>query len=237
MKKRLFIVFIISVFTQVAAAQTIKTGVLVIGNGNNAVGAGFQSALSGVKTVMLIQQSDLTISVPEENISSGIEAGFLKRMRAAKGIQDSMARVYIDGTSANAVLKAWADTIKNLTVLKNVKWARIKRSGSNWNVQLADGRTIKAEVLVNADGTGKVNEALELSTQANKLWQPLSYADNLYRLSVTSGYSLNGTTANIIPLYSFLLPKQENLVVLNPQEESIAGGQAAGAVAAYPVFF
>ncbi|SMC74889.1 Rossmann-fold NAD(P)-binding domain-containing protein [Pedobacter nyackensis] len=237
MKKGLFIVFIISVFTQIAVAQTLKTGVLVIGNGNNAVGAGFQSALSGVKTIMLIQQSDLTISPPEKNISSGIEAGFLKRMRVAKGMQDSTAKVYVDGTSANAVLKTWADTIKNLTILRNVKWARIKRSGRNWNVQLADGRTIKAEVLVNADGTGIVNEVLELPAQTNKLWQALSYADNLYRLSVTSGYSLDGTTANIIPFYSFLLPKQENLVVLNPKQESMAGGQAGGAVAAYAVFF
>jgi hypothetical protein len=237
MKKELFIVFIISIFSQIAVAQTLKTGVLVIGNGNNAVGAGFQSALSGVKTIMLTQQSDLTISAPEKNISSGVEAGFLKRMRVAKGIQDSTAKVYVDGTSANAVLKTWADTIKNLTVLRNVKWARIKRSGSHWNVQLADGRTIKAEVLVNADGTDVVNEVLELPAQTNKLWQPLNYANNLYRLSITSGYSLDGTAANIIPLYSFLLPKQENLVVLSPGNESMAGGQAAGAVAAYAVFF
>ncbi|WEK19296.1 MAG: hypothetical protein P0Y49_21200 [Candidatus Pedobacter colombiensis] len=237
MKKGLFVVFVISVFTQVATAQTIKTGVLVIGNGNNAIGSGFQSAISGVKTTMLIQGADLVVSPPDKNISSGLEFQFLKKMRLAKGIQDSTSKVYIDGTSANSVLKTWADSIKNLTVLRNIKWSRIKRSGNNWNVLLEDGRSIKAEVIVNADGSGNVDEALGLKGGAVKQWQPLSYSNNLYRLSVSSGYLTNNTNANIILLNSFLLPQQENLVVLNQGNESFAGGQAAGATAAYAVFF
>lgn len=237
MKKGLFVVFMISVFTQIAAAQTIKTGVLVIGNGNNAIGAGFQSAISGVKTIMLIQATDLVITPQDKNISSGLESLFLKKMRLAKGIQDSLSKVYVDKTSANAVLKTWADSTKNLTVLRNVKWSRIKRSGNNWNVLLEDGRTIKAEVLVNADGSGNVTEALALKGAIKKQWQPLNYSDNLYRVSVSAGYWVNNRDANVILLDSFLLPKQENLVILNPEDESLAGGQAAGATAAYAVFF
>lgn len=237
MKKGLFVVLVISFFVQIAIAQTIKTGVLVIGNGYNAVGAGFQSALSGVKTTMLIQVADMDIAPADKNIHSGLEFEFLKKMRQASGIKDSTVKVFVNKTSANAVLRSWGDSIKNLTVIRDIKWSRIKRSGNNWNVLLADGRTIKAEVLVNGDGSGNVDKALGLSTPVSKLWQPLTYKDNLYRLSVSSGYAMNNSTANIIPLYNFLLPEQENLVVLDRGNESLAAGQAAGAVAAYAVFF
>lgn len=234
MKQGLFIVFLISVFTQLAEAQTIKTGVLVIGNGSNAIGAGFQSAISGVKTIMLTQDRELLVASLDNNIHSGLEANFLKKMRQAKGVKDS-SKVYVDGTSANLVLKTWADSIKNLTVMRNMKWSRIKRSGNNWNVLLADGRTIKAEVLVNATGGGDLNEAI--GQQPVKLWQPFGYDNNLYRLSVSAGYALSGSTANMIPLYNFLLPKEENLIALDAKNESMAAGQAAGATAAYAVFF
>lgn len=237
MKKGLFIVFLISVLVQIAEAQTTKTGVLVIGKGSNAIAAGFQSAVSGVKTVLLIQDKDFVVSFSEKNIHSGIEAEFLKRMRLAKGIQDSTSKVYVDGTSANAVLKTWADSIKNLTVIRGLKWSRIKRAGNNWNVLLADGKTIKAEVLVNADETGNVSNAIGLSTMDIKLWQPFGYANNSYRLSVSSGYEANNTKANFIPLFNFLLPNQENLVVLDKNQKSFAAGQAGGAIAAYAVFF
>lgn len=237
MKKGLFIVFLISVVIPIARAQTTKTGVLVIGNGNNAVAAGFQSAVSGVKTVLLVQETGFELSALEKNIHAGIEAEFLKRMRLVKGIQDSTSKVYIDATTANLVLKTWGDSLKNLTVVKGVKWSRIKRSGNNWNVLLADGKMIKAEVLVSADRTPNLNEAIGIPARAPKLWQPFSYNDNLYRLSVSAGYEINNTTANFISLYNFLIPKQENLIVLDSMQESFAAGQAGGATAAYAVFF
>ncbi len=237
MKKGLFIVFLISVFTQNAGGQTIKTGVLVIGNGSNAIGAGFQSAISGVKTIMLIQESGLKISLSDANISSGLEAGFLKRMPLSKGIADGKGMLHVDQGRANEVLKTWADSIKNLTVMRSIKWSRIKRSGNNWNVLLADGRTIKAEVLVNADVTGVVNKALGLPESEVKLWQEFNYNENLYRLSLSAGYEFGGTKSNIIPLPNFQIAAQENLVVLDRKSENMAAGQAAGAVAAYAVFF
>ena len=237
MKKGLFIVFLIAVFTQFAGAQTTKTGVLVIGNGSNAVAAGFQSAVSGVKTILLVQEKDFQLSFLEKNIHSGIEAAFLKRMREEKGIKDSTSKVYIDGTTANVVLKTWGDSLKNLTVIRGVKWSRIKRAGNNWNVLLADGKTIKAEVLVSADQTPNLNDAIGLTGREPKLWQPFGYDDHLYRLSVGAGYEINHTTANFIPLYNFLIPKEENLIVLDRMQESFALGQSGGAAAAYAVFF
>lgn len=236
-KSALFTIFLISAFTWVAEGQTIKTGVLVIGHGSNAVGAGLQSAVSGVKTILLTQEPDLTVAALDQNINSGLEADFLKRIRLFKGIKDSTAKVQVDAASANAVLKSWTDSTKNLTVMRNLKWSRIKRSGNNWNVLLADGRTIKAEVLVNADGTGNVAEALGLPVSGIQLWRPLNYQTNDYRLSIAAGYNLNNTTGNIIPLFNFIRPDQENLIVLDRTNESLAAGQAGGATAAYAVFF
>lgn len=236
MNKRLLIVFAFAAFAQLAIGQTVKTGVLVIGNGNNALGAGFQSAMSGAKTILLLQEPDFDLAALDKNLASGLELTFLNKMRKAKGIKDSSAAVYVDGTSANAVLKSWGDSIKNLTVTRNIKWSRIKRSGNNWNVLLADGRTIKAEVLVNADQKGNVNTGLGLPVAARQ-WRTLDYTDNLYRLNVASGYAEGGATGNVFSLYSLLLPDQENLVVLSAGQQSIVGGQAAGATAAYAAFF
>lgn len=236
MKRKLLIVFAFAAFAQLAVAQTIKTGVLVIGNGSNAIGAGFQSAMSGAKTILLLQEPDFNLADLDKNLASGLERTFLNKIRKAKGIKDSTASVYVDATSANAALKSWGDSIKNLTLTRNIKWSRIKRSGNNWNVLLADGRTIKAEVLVNADHTGNLNTALGLK-EVPKQWHALSYADNLYRLNVASGYAEGTATGNVFGLYSLLLPDQENLVVLNAGQQSIAAGQAAGATAAYAAFF
>lgn len=237
MKRRLFFVFTMLLAVQICRAQTIKTGVLVIGNGNNAIGAGFQSAISGVKTILLLQAPEYSLAAMDRNLASGLELDFLNKMRKAKGIKDSTAAVYVDGTSANAILKTWGDSLKNLTVIRNTKWSRIKRSGNNWNVLLADGRTIKPEVLVNADASGHVDAAIPLTGKAAETWQDFSYASNLYRNSIAAGYAKGNTTAQFVQLYSLLLQGQENLVLLNKADESMAGGQAAGATAAYAAFF
>lgn len=237
MKKSLFVVF--ALISQMGYAQTIKTGVLVIGNGNNAIGAGFQSAKSGAKTIVLSQGADFDLSRKanlNKNLASGIEGEFLSRMRKAKGIKDN-AEVYVDHTSANAILKVWADSTKNLQIIGRKGWLKLKRSGKGWSVQLSDGKVIKAAVLVNADHTGKVNEALQLPEMSVLQWKTLAYTSNLYRTSVASGYDNGQGTANVISLYDLLVQGQDNLVVLNPDQESMAGGQAAGATAAYAAFF
>lgn len=238
-KNILITVFCLTVFTQIGYAQTLKTGVLVIGNGNSAVGAAIQSANSNAKTVWLLTQGDVVLSkvTPiDKNLSSGLEKEFLKRMRKSKGIKDT-EEVYLDHTSANAILKKWTDSTKNLTVISNQSWSKLKRSGRGWSVKMNDGRTIKAEVLINADGSGKVNDMLGLSKIKEPQWKPLDYNQSIYRTSISSGFAAQGSTARILPMYDLLIPGQENLVVINPEEESIAGGQAAAGIAAFAAFF
>jgi hypothetical protein len=239
MKKEWFVVFILVLTVQLGYSQKVKTGVLVIGNGNNALGAGFQSAVSGVKTILLMENQNFEMSEVhplDKNLYSGLEAEFLKRMRKAKGIKDT-SKVYIDQTSANAVIKTWADSTKNLTIIRAREWSKLKRAGGGWSIQLSDGRTIRAAVLVHADASGKVNEALLLPKMKENQWKALDYKDNLYRTSISSGFSVDNSSSNVLPLYNLLIPEQENLVVLNPDQQSIAAGQSAGATAAYAAFF
>lgn len=239
MKKGRVIVFVMVLMTQLCYGQKVKTGVLVIGNGNNALGAGFQAAISGVKTILLMEDRNFELSEVQpldKNLSSGLEGEFLKRMRKAKGIKDT-TKVYVDQTSANAVIKTWADSTKNLTIIRTKEWSKLKRSGGGWSIQLIDGRTIRAAVLVDADASGKVNETLLLPKMKEVQWKGLNYPDNLYRTSVSSGFFMNNSSTNVLSLYDLLIPGQENLVALNPDQQSIAAGQAAGATAAYAAFF
>lgn len=227
MKRVFFVVLAAMAFVCGANAQTTKTGVLVIGNGNNAIGAGIQAAVSGVKTVILLPGQGFELSPVGKDQNSGIAAEFLKRLKTDN----------FDNTAANAVLKTWTDSLKNLTVIRNASWVKFKRSGNGWAMEFKDGKKIKAEVLVNADKSGRVEQALEIPKVKAAPWQPFSYENNTYRTSIAAGYFTNDNTANVLSLYRFLDPLQENLVALDPAQESFAAGQAAGATAAYAAFF
>lgn len=236
--KRIGIVFFALVLLiQISRAQTVKTGVLVIGSGNAAIGAGIQSALSGAKTTLLIQEPEFVLTPLDQNIHSGLEADFLKKMQKAKGIKDAGAPVYIDQTSANAVLKNWTDSVKNLSLIRSVKWSRIKRSGGGWNVLLSNGKVIKAAVLVNADQTENVSSAIGLLPVSATPWHPFSYTDNVYKNSLASGGYYGESASNYALLKDFQVAGQENLLVVNAKEAGMMAGQAAGAAAAYAAFF
>lgn len=288
MKKGLLVVFAVIFCCGMGYGQTLKTGVLVIGNGNNAFGASFQSANSGVKTILLMETEDFELSLgdaAQQRMASGLELRFWNKLKAAGGIKDSSREIRdssslkVDPQQVSALLKSWADSSKNLTIIRKANWSKLKRSGSGWTVQFNDGKTLKAQMLVYAgDPAGlkeilklkegltpneglrsieglksgeslKTNEGLNLNMGLepnegqllNKTgglqWKPLNYNKLIYRTSVASGFSMDHTRANFLSLYDLLVPGQEDLVWLNPTQESIAAGQAAGATAAYPAFF
>ncbi|WP_449435767.1 hypothetical protein [Pedobacter steynii] len=224
MKRGFFTALVTILFLQQANAQTIKTGVLVIGNSSSAAAASIQSSVSGAKTVVLLPGEGFEATLTSGNLSAGIEADLFKGLKTE------------DVTKVNSVIKSWTDTLKNLTIIKKANWIKLKRSGSGWSVQLNDGRTIKAIALINADRTGKVNAAIPVQT-AVKPWHLLSYENTLYRTSIASGQQVGNTSSNLLFLSDLLIPEQDNLVLLNSGDESFIAGQAAGAVAAYAAFF
>lgn len=227
MIKKLLFILTLTAFIGNVKAQTPKPDVLVIGNGNAAAAAALQAAISGVKTTILLQAGGFDISSVDANLHSGIESLFLKKIKAIKaGAFDKQA--------ANEVLTKWADSTKNLTLIRNTMWVKAERAGSNWSIKLSDGSTIKAKVLINP-ADGKLNNALKIVTPETT-WNKLTYETSSHRTSVAAGKSVNGSTDSFYSMYQFFIPAQENLVwISDPQ--SMLMGQAAGATAAYAAFF
>lgn len=234
MKKLLFFAFGLFAAASVAKAQTSRPGVLVVGNGNAAVAAALQSAISGVKTTILVQAGGFDIEPIGLDLQSGLQATFLQKLRAAKQVTDSTQAVPFDKQTANDVLAKWTDSTKNLTVIKNIMYVKAERSGNNWYFKLSDGRVIKPEVLINP-GDAKLNAILKIEAP-DQNWSKLDYNNTIYRTNVAVGKNQNGTTANIFSLYQLLIPKQENLIWIK-DGSSMLVGQAAGATAAYAAFF
>ncbi len=233
--KRFFLSIWISVVCFQVQAQTTRPAVLVIGNGNAAAAAAIQAAVSGVKTTLLLQAGGFDINPIGDDINSGVQADFFKKINVAKGIKDSLIISSFDKKLANEVLTKWTDSLKNLTVLRNVRWTKADRSGNNWSFRLSDGKTIKPSVLIVAGDT-KVQTALEIKSLPTRYETPLDYANTIYRTSVSSGKFSNGTTASVFSMYALIVPDQENLIWLK-SDEGMLIGQAAGAMAAYAGFF
>jgi hypothetical protein len=235
MKRVLFFVFASLLIIKEANSQTLRPGVLVVGNGNAAAAAAIQSAMSGIETTILLQAGGFDISPINDDLSSGIQETFLQKIRNAKNIKDSTQAVNFDKILANEVLKKWTDSTKKLTVISNVMWVKADGGTNISTIKLSDGKTIKPKVLINV-ADAKLNAALKVTALNSGASQKVDYANTTYRTSIASGMNLNGTTANTFSLYNFLLAEKDNFVwVSYPQSMLI--GQAAGATAAYAAFF
>ncbi|RYD71134.1 MAG: FAD-dependent oxidoreductase, partial [Sphingobacteriales bacterium] len=234
MMRRLIFTVVLMFQALLLLAQTAKPGVLVVGNGNAATTAALQSAISGVKTTLLLQAGGFDISPIGNNLSSGLEATFLQKIRDAKEIKDSTQSVTFDKQLANDVLKKWTDSLKNLTIVRNVMWVKAEKSSSAWTLKLSDGSSIRAKILINPSDA-KLNEAMKITVQSTATFAKIDFSNTLYRTSVTSGKNADGT-ATYFSLYNFLIPVYDNLVWIS-DTQSMLVGQAAGATAAYSAFY
>lgn len=234
MKKYLFVFSTFFLFVQLKA-QTIKPDVFVIGNGNAAVAAAIQAAQSNVKTVLLLQAGGFDIEPIGKDLHSGVQAVFFNKVKKFKQLNDSIGEVSFDKQTANQVLTQWTDSIKNLTVIKNVQWIKADRSGKGWVFKLSDGKTIRPEVFVNA-ADQKLNAALKIDASAVGTWEKFSYQNPIYKTNIAVGKQIGSSTNTIFSLYHLLMPTQENLVYVS-DPSSMLLGQAAGAVAAFAGFF
>ncbi|WP_256002846.1 hypothetical protein [Pedobacter deserti] len=210
MKKGLLTCLFLFCLLHIAWGQTIKTGVLVLGGGNSAVAASLQSAISGVKTHLLLPGNDLGLSMEKASSGTGLEA-------TLTALLDSLGEPGI---------RKWVDSTKNLSVVRSVSWQKLKRSGQGWVMELGDGRKVRAEVLVRPD-----------TVKAPAIWQPFDYQNNNYRTSIGANYGADAPEASILSLHALLGASNENEIILPATQHSLAFGQAAGATAAYAAFF
>ena len=221
-------------------AQNLKTGVLVVGSGPSALAAAIQSANSGVKTLLIDagRFDAITLSASDRAVKAGIYNGF-------STIVDSLQKSpLMDSHSLTPaftaqVFKVWTDTLKNLTVLPNASIKKLERSGKGWEVDLTD-REIKADVLVDATPAYSIVKLLGINAPKEDAATSAAsiYSDKKYRTSVALTADDSGSFKTT-PLASFLVPEVENLVLARPfgRNGGLLTGQAAGATAAYCVFF
>ena len=228
--KRLFFVFAFLI-PLIIHAQTIKTDVLVLGNSNAAFAAGVQASESGVNSIILTQSDGFKLSDFKKLPQSGVTKAFEKRARKSLKLADSLALPEMTNQVINAVIKNWSDSSKLFDVINNAPYYEIKRSGSGWEAKLTKDKSIKAKVLIVTDNPEKIIAALKTESLKPAEASTLNYADNLYRTTIAG---INGTT-NFLSLHSLLIPDQENILYLRPDNLEI--GQAAGATAAYAAFF
>ena len=227
--KRLFFVFAF-IIPLVIHAQTIKTDVLVIGNGDAAYAASFQSFKSGVKTIQLTQKEPLELNKIAETKRPLLPfyQSFLKReTENAKSLESPKPKP--DKKSRTKLIVV--DSTLLLNVINNTAYTEIKRSGSGWEVNLTKDKSIKAKILVLADSPEKLLAALKISVLNPASSSPLNYKENIYRTTV----SRISSGASFLSLYSLLIPDQENLLYIPKDQLEI--GEAAGATASYAAFF
>jgi hypothetical protein len=229
MKKQFYFVLFLVAFFGRANAQTSRPGVLVVGNGNAAFAAAFQSAISGVKTTILLQAGGFDISPITNQLNSGVQATFLKKYKDFAQLDAKAKLSQFDKPKANQAIGIWADSLENLTIIKNVLWVKADRAGKNWSFKLSDGKTIRPKVLINP-GDSKLNAALKINTAIATNWQQLAYENTVYRTSVV------GSDGHFLSLYQLMVPDQENLIWVSDPNDMLIG-QAAGATAAYAAFF
>jgi len=227
--KRLFFVFAF-IIPMVIHAQTLKTDVLVIGGGDAAYSAAYQSFKSGVKTILLTQkeQPDLKKFEGQPKATSDFYNAFLKKeIENAKSL--NIPKVKPDKKKP---VKITVDSTQLLNVINNTPYIEINRSGSGWDVKLSKDRSIKAKILVMADNPEKLMAALKITSLNPAASSPLNYSENVYRTTVAS---VSSKGANFLSLYNLLIPDQENLLYTPADQFEI--GPAAGATAAYAAFF
>ncbi len=233
MKRFLFYFFCLSSLSSVA--QTLKPDVFIVGNGNAAAAAAIQSAQSNAKTVILLQAGGFNIEPIDADLHSGVQAKFLQKLKEQMNLADTIADPVFDKQSANLALEYWANTLKALTVIKNVQLVKADRSGKGWVFKLSDGRTVRPEVLVDI-ADRKLNDALKIDASASTSWNKFSYDNTQYKTNVAAGKRLDGTTNHAYSFHQYFIPNQENLVYVS-DPNSMLMGQAAGAIAAYAGFF
>ena len=243
-------------------AETIKTDVLVIGNGASAITAAMQSARSKLKTVLIVkggwmegmqEQKMITVNT-NRSLPSGIWGDFRKEIRnyykTTAGYDTTYnAPLAFEPFTGAAILKKMADTVKRLTIKLNAPFTSIKKNGTGWDVTITvNGKTdvIKAKVVIDATETGEI----VLKAKANLPTPFNTETDNqgnLYRTSIAVGDLADKPNPYTIPMRNVVVKDADNLLITDkalPYQLSLQYlpiqmtlGQGVGTIAAYCAFF
>ncbi|MGI4751642.1 MAG: FAD-dependent oxidoreductase [Janthinobacterium lividum] len=210
-------IFLLTVIFSIQAfAQSVKTGVLVIGGGAAGVAAGIQSARSQVKTMVLepgpwlggsLTSGAMCVVDGNRNFPSGIWGEFKQHVKTfyknSIGYDTTAnATLRFEPAVGASILKKITDTVKNLTVHLNASFISIKKEGTGYEVSAninGENTTIKAQVVVDGTETGDVAEKLgvpsesgfESEAQSGEKWAPktaLPIIQNMTWIAILKDY-------------------------------------------------
>lgn len=250
MIKQISAFFFLSFFGLFLQAQTIKTGVLVIGNTPAGAAAAVQSARSGAKTMYLTQSIALSPVFSEEDLSYilNLRNHFYLKERKRSKATDSIISSEIRLNKASELIKNISDTVKNLTLNNNNVISEIKADGKGWDIRLKGGQRIKADVVVDATEMLSIASLLSIDlkkTMATPVLNASLFDNKLLRTGVVTGYLKKGSPEQLpvyIPLGALIPASTENFIAVplsigDLKADRMSVGQAAGTIAAYCAFF
>ncbi|KQS41102.1 hypothetical protein [Pedobacter sp. Leaf194] len=226
--KKLFCVFAFLI-PLIIHAQTTKTDVLILGNSNAAFAAGVQASQSGASTTILTQRDGFNLTDFKSWPLGGVKQAFEKNARKSSKLADDVALPEFTKQMVNAIIKKWADSSKFLSVINNLQYYEVKRSGNGWELKLTPEKSIKAKVLIVTDNIDKILPSLKIQTLNPSETAKINYAENLYKTTVAG---ISGS-AKFLPLQNLLIENQENMLYIRADNFEI--GQTAGVTAAKTV--
>jgi len=250
MIKQISIFFVLSFCGLFLQAQTIKTGVLVIGNTPAGASAAIQSARSGAKTMYLTQSITLSPVFSEEDLPYilNIRNHFYLKERKKSKTTDSITSAAISLNNASGLIKNIADTVKNLTLNYNNAVSEIKQDGKGWEIRLKGGQRIKADVVIDATEMLSVASLLNIDlkkTMATPVLNVNPFESKLLRSGVATGYmqiANHEQSPAYVPMGALIPASIENFITVplsigSLKADRMSVGQAAGTVASYCAFF
>lgn len=249
--KRIYIFFIGFLIFISAKAETIKTDVLVINGNASGLAAGIQAARSGVKTLILEESGNLggDILFTNSTAQAGLYAEIIKHIKPLE--KDTLKN--INPAFSNRIIKALADTVKNLNVRLNSSVKTVEPWGKGWEIKLNDGNTIKAEMVIDAtlNSAFATLAAQVVNTKSGGTFRTIlqnpaltvNYKDKLYRTSVGINVETKTGVVDILPLGVLVAYDLSNVLIPGKAaanqsvQNAMFTGQASGALAAYCAFF
>ena len=211
-----FVVLILVSNCSFLYAQTLKTDVLVIGDGAGGVAAAIQCARSKVKTILAVKSFDLDVNgekfvvFQNGNVSSGIWNEFRQHVKdqSSRPGKDTATNstLFFEKTLAESILQKMTDTVKNLTINQNASPVSIKKDGDRWEVHfLANGKDleIKARVVVDATAGGSVAEKAGARVKGLFDARVVNYQSITYRTTIAAGNEWPATRPADDKVYSF----------------------------------
>ena len=231
-------------------AQTLKTGVLVVGNTAAGVSAAIQSARSGAKTIYLTQSLSVNPVFSQEDLPYlwNIKNHYLLKEKKKSRLTDSILNLKISLDKSSDLIKNIIDTVKNLDLNHNNVVDEIKKDGKGWELRLKGGQKIKADVVVDATDNFLLASLLRMDLRkmmAGPLKMGNSFDSKQARSTLATGYlTAAGNEQSIAPIsLAEIIPTGfENFMIVPKQigklkMDRMSVAQAAGTVAAYCAFF